>query len=62
MRLFLHRARHTFATQALNRGVDIKKVSDMLGHSSVLTTEKVYAKYLPETIRQEVEEKLNFQV
>lgn len=58
--LTMHVARHSFAVAALNRGVDVHKVSVMMGHSSVLVTEKVYAKFLPKTIEQEVEEKLNF--
>lgn len=48
-RLNFHKARHTFAIWALNDGrYDIKQISSMLGHSSVLTTEVFYAKYLPD--------------
>ena len=32
----------------------------LLAHSSVMVTEKVYAKFLPETLQKEVETKLNF--
>lgn len=32
----------------------------MMGHSSVLTTEKVYAKLLPETLKRTMDERLNF--
>lgn len=47
--LTFHVARHTFAIWALNDGrYDIKQISSMLGHSSVLTTEVFYAKYLPD--------------
>lgn len=56
----LHVARHTFAVFALNNGVDVHKVSRLLAHSSVMVTEKVYAKFLPETLQKEVETKLNF--
>lgn len=52
--------RHTFAVFALNNGVDVHKVSRLLAHSSVMVTEKVYAKFLPETLQKEVETKLNF--
>ena len=48
-RLNFHKSRHTFAIWALNDGrYDIKQISAMLGHSSVLTTETFYAKYLPD--------------
>lgn len=40
-----HRFRHTFAVECLKAGIDIRKVSKALGHSSVLTTEKYYARY-----------------
>lgn len=55
-----HCTRHTFAVFALNNGVDVHKVSRLLAHSSVMVTEKVYAKFLPETLQKEVETKLNF--
>lgn len=58
--LTIHVARHTFAVFALNNGVDVHKVSRLLAHSSVMVTEKVYAKFLPETLQKEVETKLNF--
>ena len=58
--LHFHIARHTFATLALNNTVDVKTISTLMGHSSVLTTEKVYATLLPSTIEKTVEEKLNF--
>ena len=38
-----HAIRHTFATRALEAGVDIKTLSDMLGHSSVTNTLNIYA-------------------
>jgi site-specific recombinase XerD len=36
-------ARKTYASIALNKGVDLKTVADTLGHKSVKTTEKHYA-------------------
>jgi site-specific recombinase XerD len=42
-----HVARHTFATTALTRGVDIYAVSKILGHTSVKQTE-VYSKIVNE--------------
>lgn len=59
--LHFHCLRHTFAPPlALNNTVDVKTISTLLGHSSVLTTEKVYATLLPSTIEKAVEQKLNF--
>jgi len=40
-----HTLRHTFAVELLKAGVDIRKVSKALGHSSVTITEKYYAKW-----------------
>ena len=58
--LTMHVARHTFAVFALNNEVDVHKVSNLLAHSSVMVTERIYAKFLPETLEKEVETKLNF--
>jgi integrase len=60
-KLGMHVARHTFAVKALNTsGISIHMISRLLGHSSVLVTEKVYAKFLTETLTKEVREKLSF--
>ena len=37
--------RHTFSVELLKAGVDIRKVSRALGHSSVTITERYYAKW-----------------
>lgn len=57
--LTMHVARHTFAVLALNDGMAMSVVSRLLGHASTSVTEKVYAKYLPETLEEEVN-KLDF--
>ena len=57
--LHSHLARHTFATILLNNGVDIVSVSKILGHSNSKITEKTYAKMMPETIKQRVDEVAN---
>jgi site-specific recombinase XerD len=44
-----HLARHTFATLALTKGVSLKSVSKMLGHTSIITTE-TYARIIDEKI------------
>jgi integrase/recombinase XerD len=40
-----HMFRHTFAVECLKAGVDVRKVSKALGHSSVTITERYYAKW-----------------
>lgn len=40
-----HMFRHTFSVDLLKAGVDIRKVSKALGHSSVTITEPYYAKW-----------------
>lgn len=46
-----HAIRHTFATRALELGIDIKTLSEILGHSSVSITLNVYAHSLLEQKR-----------
>ena len=41
-----HRFRHTFAVDLLTKGVETKNVSLLLGHDSVLTTEKHYSAWI----------------
>lgn len=43
-----HAIRHTFATRALELGVDIKTLSEILGHANVSTTLNIYAHSLYE--------------
>lgn len=52
--LLMHVARHTFAVFALNKGLSMSVVSRLLGHGSTDVTEKVYARFLPETLSSEV--------
>ena len=40
-----HRLRHTFAVELLKAKLPIKQVSTLLGHSSVITTERDYAQW-----------------
>ncbi len=49
-RLTTHIGRKTAGTYLLNKDVPIKTVSNILGHSSVKITEKVYAHLLTDTI------------
>lgn len=56
----MHVARHTFAVMSIRKGVNIHMVSRLMGHSSVLVTEKVYADFLPSEISKVVREELSF--
>jgi site-specific recombinase XerD len=42
-RLSFHSSRHTFATNSLEKGVDIAAVSSLMGHRTIKTTQ-IYAK------------------
>ncbi len=50
-----HSIRHTFATRALEIGMDIKTLSEILGHSSPTVTLSLYAHSLPEHKRKEMD-------
>ncbi|HST09743.1 MAG TPA: tyrosine-type recombinase/integrase [Terriglobales bacterium] len=41
-----HRLRNTFAVDLLQKGVPLEEVSKLLGHESIKTTEKSYAKWV----------------
>lgn len=49
-----HTSRHTFATLALSKGIDLYTVSKMLGHTNITQTQ-VYAKILDTSKRKAVE-------
>ena len=53
-----HDLRHGAATVLLAAKVDLKVVSELLGHSSVAITADIYAHVLPE-MQQEVVNKMN---
>lgn len=44
----IHTLRHTFASQCFKKGIDIKYVSEILGHSSVSFTYNTYVHLLPD--------------
>lgn len=52
--LTTHWARHTGGTLLLNAGVSMAIVSKVLGHRSIKMTERIYAKWMPKTIVNEV--------
>lgn len=43
-----HSLRHTFASQLIAKGVDIKVISELLGHEKVSTTYNIYAHLMPD--------------
>jgi integrase/recombinase XerD len=52
-----HVLRHTFAVQALKKGVNIVMLGKMLGHESINTT-MIYLNLSPEDVIKEMEDKL----
>ena len=47
-----HDLRHTFATMALENGMDVKTLSDMIGHISAETTLNIYS-HITDTMREQ---------
>lgn len=52
--LGFHSLRHTFATRALETKMDIKTLSELLGHESVAVTVKIYCHSLMSTKRKAI--------
>ena len=50
-----HALRHTFATQMLRYGMDIKTLASTIGHESVETTLNIYSHTTDEGMRQAAE-------
>src|SRR5690606_5516749 len=51
----IHDLRHTFASLLLQAGAPITYVSQQLGHADAAITLRVYAHYLPDSSRKEVD-------
>ena len=49
-----HDLRHTFATRLAQKGVDLYKISKLLGHKDIRMTQR-YAHHCPESLRVGVE-------
>lgn len=54
-----HTLRHTYATRCIETGIDIKSVSEMLGHADVTTTLRLYVHPSMDSKRQAVQ-KISF--
>lgn len=54
-RLTFHALRHSFATRLICNGVDIKTVSELLGHSKIETTLNIYVHPSPNSKQMAVE-------
>jgi integrase len=54
----LHDLRHTFASMALEAGVDLKTVSNALGHSTISTTADVYA-HVTDSLMQDAAQRID---
>ena len=50
----IHTLRHTFATRCLEKGIDLKIVQEILGHSSINMTANLYTHVLPETKKEAI--------
>lgn len=55
-----HALRHTFATRALEAGMDVKVLSSILGHAQASTTLNLYAHALPDHKRDSMEKMRSF--
>lgn len=51
----MHTLRHTYATRCFEAGVDIKAVSEQLGHKNVKTTYNIYVHLLEDTKEKEID-------
>lgn len=56
----VHALRHTFATMLIRNGVDIKVVSELLGHSDISTTIRIYYHTIEEQKHSAVQKLDNF--
>ncbi len=52
--LCFHSLRHTFATRALENNMDIKTLSEILGHSNIVTTLNIYTHSLTKHKKQQM--------
>ena len=51
----VHALRHTFATRAVESGIDIRTVSEILGHANISLTLQLYAHSATQSKRNAME-------
>lgn len=51
----MHTLRHTYATRCFEAGVDVKVVSEQLGHKDVKTTYDIYVHLFEDTKAREID-------
>jgi site-specific recombinase XerD len=51
----LHTLRHTFATKLFKNGIDIKVISELLGHSDISITYNIYTHVIKEQKKKAVD-------
>lgn len=54
IKLTMHVARHSFAVMCINKGLSLHMVSKLLGHASTVATEKTYAEFLKDKVKEDV--------
>ncbi len=54
-----HNVRHTYASKLLEKGVDIKTISTLLGHSNISITADIYVHVVPE-IKADAASRINY--
>ena len=60
-RIRFHNLRHTFATMALENGMDIKTLSAMIGHVSAETTLNIYS-HITDTMQQQAAARIDREI
>lgn len=50
----MHTARHSFAVQAIHDGMSLHLLGKLMGHSTIITTEKIYARFLDDQVQDQI--------